>query len=146
MKEDFSDFFEKPLEALEKKDYFLEEMDSDIYIDDTAKIKNPVVIEGPVYIGPYCEIGPFSYLRPGTYLEGKNHIGNSEIKNSLLLENTKVPAQAGLIDEIQKPDPGISPRDNAVGKRPFHKRHIHPAVQSLQGKGSLVCPPLIFPR
>lgn len=91
MKEEFSNFFEDPLETLEKKDYFLEKMDSNIYIDETAKIKNPVVIEGPVYIGPECEIGPFSYLRPGTYLEGNDHVGNSEIKNSLVLENTNIP-------------------------------------------------------
>ena len=87
----FEDFFENPMNSMKKKDYFLEEISSKIYIDENVEIKNPVLIEGPVYIGPNCKIGPFSYIRPGTYLEGGNHVGCSEVKNSLILEDTNLP-------------------------------------------------------
>ena len=99
---DFKKYFEDPLETFIKKDDFLKsiprKVDENIdlikrrvYIDETVEIKTPIRIEGPVYIGPNCKIGPFSYIRSGTYLEGYNHVGNSEIKNSLILEGSNMP-------------------------------------------------------
>jgi bifunctional UDP-N-acetylglucosamine pyrophosphorylase/glucosamine-1-phosphate N-acetyltransferase len=49
-------------------------------------------IEGPCVIGRGCKIGPHAYLRPATAIGDRCHIGHSsEIKNSIVLPDTKIP-------------------------------------------------------
>lgn len=55
-------------------------------------IKSGAYIEGPVVIGENCTIGPNCYLRPGTVIGNNCHVGSFvEIKNSIIMDNTKVP-------------------------------------------------------
>ncbi|MEM4256901.1 MAG: DapH/DapD/GlmU-related protein [Candidatus Diapherotrites archaeon] len=63
-------------------------------------IKSGTRIEGPVYIGKNCVIGPNAYLRPGTIISDNCHIGTSEIKNSIILSETKIPHFSYVGDSI----------------------------------------------
>jgi len=49
------------------------------------------VIEGNVIIGEHCKIGPNAYLRGNVYIGNNCHIGISEVKNSIILDNSNVP-------------------------------------------------------
>ena len=73
-------------------------------IEDYVIIKGPVVIgkgsiirsgsyiEGPCIIGDNCMIGPHAYIRPSTSIGDGCHIGHSsEIKNSVIMHETKIP-------------------------------------------------------
>jgi UDP-N-acetylglucosamine diphosphorylase/glucosamine-1-phosphate N-acetyltransferase len=49
-------------------------------------------IEGPVAIGKDCRIGPHAYIRGATSIGDRCHVGHcSEIKNSVIMAETKVP-------------------------------------------------------
>jgi bifunctional UDP-N-acetylglucosamine pyrophosphorylase/glucosamine-1-phosphate N-acetyltransferase len=49
------------------------------------------VIEGAVVIGNDCKIGPNAYLRGVVYIGNNCHVGISEVKNSIILDNSNVP-------------------------------------------------------
>ena len=48
-------------------------------------------IEGPVIIGENCKIGPNAYIRPNTIIGNNCHIGMSEVKASIIMNNSNVP-------------------------------------------------------
>ncbi len=73
-------------------------------IEDGAVIKGSVIVGegtviragayiiGPVIIGKNCVIGPNCFIRPYTSIGDNCHVGNAvEIKNSIIMSNTKVP-------------------------------------------------------
>jgi UDP-N-acetylglucosamine diphosphorylase/glucosamine-1-phosphate N-acetyltransferase len=63
-----------------------------VAIGKDAVIKSGAYIEGPVIIGERCQIGPNCYIRPFTAIGGGCHIGAAvEIKNSIIMKNTKIP-------------------------------------------------------
>ncbi len=62
-----------------------------VWIGEGTKILEGTVIEGPVFIGKNCKIGPNAYIRPGTVIGDNCHIGTSEIKASIIMNNTNVP-------------------------------------------------------
>jgi len=58
-------------------------------------------IEGPCIIGSGCRIGPHAYLRPGSSIGDNCHIGHSsEIKNSIIMNNTNVPHFSYIGDSV----------------------------------------------
>lgn len=64
-------------------------------------IRSGCYISGPVIIGRNCDIGPNCYLRAGTSIGDDCHIGaNVEIKNSVIMNGTKVPHLAYIGDSI----------------------------------------------
>ena len=64
-------------------------------------LKAGTYIEGPVVIGESCELGPNCYLRKGTTLGDGCKIGQSvEIKNTIVLDNTKIPHLSYIGDSI----------------------------------------------
>ncbi|NLV27526.1 MAG: NTP transferase domain-containing protein [Methanomicrobiales archaeon] len=82
-------------------------------IEDGVIIKGEVIIgpgtvilagsyiEGPCIIGSDCRIGPHAYIRPGTAVGNNCHIGHcSEIKNSIIMDNSKVPHFSYIGDSI----------------------------------------------
>ena len=72
-----------------------------IHLEENSVIKSGTYIEGPVWIGKDCTIGPNSYLREGTVLCGGNKVGAStEIKNSILMKDTKAPHHNYVGDSI----------------------------------------------
>jgi len=73
-------------------------IEDDVYISgmvSTGKgtvIKSGTYIEGPCIIGDNCRVGPHAYIRGATAIGSRCHIGHStEIKNSLIMEDTKIP-------------------------------------------------------
>ena len=63
-----------------------------VYVHPSAKIGDYVTIEGPSIIGPNAEIRPHSFLRKGSWIcEGVVVGHSSEVKNSILLPNSKAP-------------------------------------------------------
>jgi bifunctional UDP-N-acetylglucosamine pyrophosphorylase/glucosamine-1-phosphate N-acetyltransferase len=57
-------------------------------------------IEGSVVIGSNCIIGPNAFLRNGTIIADNCHIGSSEIKNSIILSNSKIPHFSYVGDSV----------------------------------------------
>jgi len=71
-----------------------ENSDSDdgVFIHPSAKIGDFVQIEGPCYIGENAEIRHSAYLRRGSWICDGAVVGHSsEVKNSILLPNSKAP-------------------------------------------------------
>jgi UDP-N-acetylglucosamine diphosphorylase / glucose-1-phosphate thymidylyltransferase / UDP-N-acetylgalactosamine diphosphorylase / glucosamine-1-phosphate N-acetyltransferase / galactosamine-1-phosphate N-acetyltransferase len=55
-------------------------------------VKSGTYIEGPCIIGENCSIGPHAYIRGATAIGDGCHIGHcTEIKNSVIMNNTKIP-------------------------------------------------------
>jgi len=55
-------------------------------------VRSGSYIVGPVVIGEDCEIGPNCYIRPYTSIGNSCHVGAAvEIKNSIIMNKTKVP-------------------------------------------------------
>ncbi|MBS7650048.1 MAG: sugar phosphate nucleotidyltransferase [Candidatus Bathyarchaeia archaeon] len=72
-----------------------------VTIEPEAKILSGAMIEGPVYVGQRTVIGPNCYIRPYTSLGQNVRIGNGcEIKNSIIMDNTKIPHQSYVGDSI----------------------------------------------
>lgn len=72
-----------------------------VIIEDGAKILHGTYIEGPAYIGKNSIVGPNSYVRPYSVICGENRVGASvEIKESILMEGTKVPHLSYVGDSV----------------------------------------------
>lgn len=82
-------------------------------VENTVTVKPPVrlgkgsilragtYVEGPAVIGENCDVGPNSYIRPFTSIGDKCRVGNAcEIKNSILMHNTRVPHLSYVGDSI----------------------------------------------
>ncbi len=64
-------------------------------------IKSGSYLEGPVYIGENSIIGPNAYLRNYSSIGSNCYVGNSvEIKNSIIMDGTKVPHLSYVGDSI----------------------------------------------
>lgn len=59
-----------------------------VLIEEDAEIKENTVIEGPAVIKKGCKVGPNAYIREGTVLEKNVEVGSSEVKNSVIRENS----------------------------------------------------------
>ena len=71
------------------------------FIDEGTKIYPGATIEGPVYIGKNVKIMPGAYVRPGTIAGDNCVIGfNSEVKNSILQNGSKIASLAFVGDSI----------------------------------------------
>ncbi|MFH1588498.1 MAG: hypothetical protein ABIA76_04135 [Candidatus Diapherotrites archaeon] len=62
-----------------------------LFLGKNSVIKSGTRIEGNVFIGENCVIGPNAFLRNGAILAGNNHVGMSEVKNSIILFNSNIP-------------------------------------------------------
>ncbi|MFX0138141.1 MAG: bifunctional sugar-1-phosphate nucleotidylyltransferase/acetyltransferase [Candidatus Hodarchaeota archaeon] len=62
-----------------------------VYIGKNTNVKSGSYIQGPCYIGENTLIGPNAFIRPYTSIGDNCHIGISEIKNSLVFSETKIP-------------------------------------------------------
>ncbi|RLI73499.1 glucose-1-phosphate thymidylyltransferase [Archaeoglobales archaeon] len=63
----------------------------EVIVGENTIIKSGSYIVGPVIIGENCEIGPNSYIKPFTAIGDNCRIGICEIKNSIIMSNTKIP-------------------------------------------------------
>ncbi len=94
-----------PWQLIEANEKLVNEVDRDIngdvassakvkgrvIIEEDAKIRENSVIRGPAIIKENAKVGPNAYIRKGTVIEENAHIGSSEIKNSVVGENSKLP-------------------------------------------------------
>lgn len=72
-----------------------------VHVGEGTEIRQGAYITGPVYIGDDCEIGPNCYIRPSTSLSNRCKVGNAvEIKNSLIMDDTKVPHNSYVGDSV----------------------------------------------
>ncbi|TFG15768.1 MAG: glucose-1-phosphate thymidylyltransferase [Promethearchaeota archaeon] len=62
-----------------------------VYVGRNTTVRSGTYIQGPCYIGDNNIIGPNAFIRPNTSIEDYCHIGSSEVKNSIILSNSKVP-------------------------------------------------------
>jgi bifunctional UDP-N-acetylglucosamine pyrophosphorylase/glucosamine-1-phosphate N-acetyltransferase len=64
-------------------------------------IKNGSYIVGPVVIGNNCDIGPNCLIRSSTTIGNNCKVGNAvEFKNSIIMDNTKIPHHSYVGDSI----------------------------------------------
>lgn len=72
-----------------------------VVLEKGGLIRRGSTIEGPVFIGKDVEIGPNAYIRKFTFLGRNVRIGNAcEIKNSIIMEGTRVPHLSYVGDSI----------------------------------------------
>jgi UDP-N-acetylglucosamine diphosphorylase/glucosamine-1-phosphate N-acetyltransferase len=72
-----------------------------VRIGANSVVKSGCQIEGPSYIGAGCKIGPNATIRPYTSLMDRVVVGTScEVKNSLIMNGTKVPHLSYVGDSI----------------------------------------------
>lgn len=72
-----------------------------VAIQKGARILSGVRIEGPTFIGENSNIGPNCYIRPYTSIGKDVKIGNAcEIKNSIIMNETKIPHLSYVGDSI----------------------------------------------
>ncbi len=72
-----------------------------VFVGKNSIIRSGSYIEGPVFIGKNCDIGPNCYIREYTSIAENCRIGNAvEIKNSVIMKNTKIPHHNYVGDSI----------------------------------------------
>lgn len=82
-------------------------------VEDGVRISGPVIlgkdgviragsiVEGPAFIGEGSKVGPNAYVRRFTFLDRDVRIGNAcEVKNSIVMEGTKIPHLSYVGDSI----------------------------------------------
>ena len=70
-------------------------------LEEGSVVKSGSYLEGPVHVGKRCQIGPNAYLRPYSSLGDDVKVGaGCEIKNSIVMKNTKIPHLSYVGDSI----------------------------------------------
>jgi bifunctional UDP-N-acetylglucosamine pyrophosphorylase/glucosamine-1-phosphate N-acetyltransferase len=78
-----------------------------LHLGKGSVIRAGTRIDGPVYVGDNCLVGPNAFLREGAIIENSCHIGNSEIKNSVVMNNADVPHFSYVGDSVLCEDVNI---------------------------------------
>ena len=72
-----------------------------VVLEEGSVVKAGSYLEGPVHIGKRCHVGPNSYLRPYSSIGDDVKVGaGCEIKNSIVMKNTKIPHLSYVGDSI----------------------------------------------
>lgn len=71
-----------------------------VHIGKGTLVRAGTRIEGPAYIGDNCLIGPNAFIRPGSVIENNCHVGTSEIKNSVVMNESNVPHFSFIGDSV----------------------------------------------
>jgi len=72
-----------------------------VWLEESACVKSGSYIEGPAYIGEGSTVGPNSRIRPCSSIGDDVSIGaSSEIKNSIIMNRTKIPHLSYVGDSI----------------------------------------------
>ena len=77
------------------------------------------IIRGPVIIGKECKIGPNVYIGPYTSIGNGVEIKNTEIENSIVMENVSINCGKHITDSLIGRNSIIEDSDNLIpqGKR-----------------------------
>jgi len=96
-----------------------------VSIGEGTLVKSGTYIEGPCIIGKNCRIGPHAYIRGHTSIGNDCHIGHcTEIKNSIIMSNTKIPHFNYLGDSVVG-----SGCNFGAGTKVANLRHDHRTVK-----------------
>ena len=104
----------KPEDLLEANQLILQELRPYNYgkIEDGATIANIIgigqgtiiysrtTIRGPAIIGDNCEIGPNTYIGPYTSIGDRSIVCNTEIENSIIMEDVKIDCGKRITDSL----------------------------------------------
>lgn len=72
-----------------------------LYLGEGSVVLSGSYIEGPVYVGENSVVGPNAYLRAYATIGDGCRVGNAvEVKNSIIMDNTKVPHLSYVGDSI----------------------------------------------
>jgi UDP-N-acetylglucosamine diphosphorylase/glucosamine-1-phosphate N-acetyltransferase len=72
-----------------------------VVLEEGSVVKAGSYLEGPVHLGKRCHVGPNSYLRPYSTLGDDVKVGaGCEVKNSIVMRNTKIPHLSYVGDSI----------------------------------------------
>lgn len=94
-------------------------------------VKSGTYIEGPCIIGKNCRVGPHAYIRGATSIGDNCHIGHcTEIKNSIIMEGSKIPHFNYIGDSIIGGDCNFG-----AGTKIANLRHDHATIR-VGGKDS----------
>lgn len=66
-------------------------VEGEVLVEEGAEIKEHTVLKGPAIVKQGAEIGPGSLLRPYSVVHEDVELRNSELKNSILMEQVKIP-------------------------------------------------------
>jgi len=76
-------------------------INGNVNVGKNSIIMNGTYIEGPAVIGENCKIGPNCYIRAYTSIGNGCRVGNaSDIKNSIIMNNSNIPHQNYVGDSI----------------------------------------------
>jgi UDP-N-acetylglucosamine diphosphorylase/glucosamine-1-phosphate N-acetyltransferase len=79
------------------------ELRGPVVVEENAIIEPGVVIEGPVLIRSGASVGPNAYIRGATLIGEDCHVGNSEVKNSVVMHDTNIPHFSYVGDSLLGP-------------------------------------------
>ena len=72
-----------------------------VVLEEGSVVKAGSYLEGPVHVGKRCHVGPNSYLRPYSTLGDDVKVGaGCEVKNSIVMKNTRIPHLSYIGDSI----------------------------------------------
>jgi bifunctional UDP-N-acetylglucosamine pyrophosphorylase/glucosamine-1-phosphate N-acetyltransferase len=76
-------------------------MSGSVALEEGSVVKAGSYLEGPVHVGKRCHVGPNSYLRPYSTLGDDVKVGaGCEVKNSIVMRNTRIPHLSYIGDSI----------------------------------------------
>lgn len=75
-------------------------VDGNLELEAGAIVKSGTRIEGNAFIGKNSIIGPNAFLRKNVIVGENCHVSSSEIKNSVILNNSKVPHYSYVGDSV----------------------------------------------
>lgn len=134
----------RPWELLEANEWKLAQLDREIagevhdsseirgsvVIEEGATIDSGCVIEGPAIIRSGSSVGPNAHIRGATLIGENCHIGTSEIKNSVVMDETNVPHYSYVGDSLLGPAVNLG-----AGTQVANLRHDEePVKQSVKGE------------
>jgi len=72
-----------------------------VWLEESALVKSGSYVEGPAYIGKRSVVGPNSRIRPCTSIGEEVNVGtSSEVKNSIIMNGSKIPHLSYIGDSI----------------------------------------------
>ena len=72
-----------------------------VVLEEGSVVKAGSYLEGPIHVGKRCQVGPNSYLRPYSTLGDEVKVGaGCEVKNSIVMANTRIPHLSYIGDSI----------------------------------------------
>ncbi|MCR4368623.1 MAG: hypothetical protein NUV67_01825 [archaeon] len=75
-----------------------------LFLGEGSLVKSGSRIEGNVWVGKNCVIGPNAFLRDGAVIADNCFVGICEVKNSIILEGTKIPHFSYVGDSVLGPN------------------------------------------